>query len=1151
MSVLESFAGRSLLITGCTGFIGKVLLEKLFRCVPKINSMYLLIRPIKGCSAEQRVRNEIISSPVFNRLRHEIGDAQFENLAKTKIVVLSGDLGQQKLGLSESWIKIISEKINIIIHCAASVDFNLRLDLAVEQNVYGTMRVLDIAESCKNLEIFVHISTAYTNCTQTDHIIEEKLYPCTFDINEMLATISRLSSRELQKVTVDALIGDWPNTYTFTKFITEHLIAERCKQSKFAVSIVRPTIVGAAWVEPIPGWIDVISAAGALYVAVGLGVVRVLPGNPDHIGDIVPVDFVVNAILRSVPIALSQPNRFFICQAAASVIRPWRWRHAINTLPTFFDTHPSKHAISPTVSFTMIPNKTMYEVHFLARYAVPSAILNAVSFIGTKTQKRTAEQFQRLIVKLHTLVDAFRYFTEHEWRFDCQKLFSIGNEVYEAEAEHFWLDLSPIDYTQYHRAFAYGLLRFVLKEDLIEIDDPRSSRQICLTTQNGEQVAGNGMISRVFPDLFWAVSQMKQQPSIGGPNLTDMKAAVLSSPRVQAVLTKLTEDQPDVSPAQAAAHAASILDLMVGDIKPSVMTGMAAGLKKLFRRLYSNVFINHDGVESVRRASTDGVPIIYVPTHRSYMDFLLLSYTCFVNCLPVPYIAAGDDFLEVAVVRYLFRHSGAFFIRRSFKDDFVYKAIFEEYVRQILCLGKSLEFFIEGSRSRSGKMVHPKLGLLQVICKTLIEGDIKDAIIVPIAINYERTLEGGIYSQELHGSSKIQETLRNLISASKSVLSSSFGRISIRIGTPISVLNAVNLQSNLHDITRPLAYRISYELQSLGEVMPTHILSTLLLMYRRGISHSQLVTKFCWLRREILNRNGRVILFEAEKLEWVVDNAILLLKNVIEERHHKVFEPKISHRSDYPNMLLLGHYRNKIVNIFFRESIWACAFHSIGLDSCEGVDRGVLFESAAFLFSLLKREIVCSPDPDAVEDFDASFDVMVQRSVFRLLPNNRVEIDSEATFSFLCALCWPFIDSYFAAGLFLHTLQGSVEEKQVIIQTQWLATTLYHESMICFYESCSSDTLQNALTTFQEEFGITCKTRRLVVKNTGIKGNQNSDLARQPTYVTDISVRPNYQDGVELQQLIHRIDLLRKRPPVVRTSLRRAMIAEIPLLAKL
>lgn len=174
-----------------------------------------------------------------------------------------------------------------------------------------------------------------------------------------------------------------------------------------------------------------------------------------------------------------------------------------------------------------------------------------------------------------------------------------------------------------------------------------------------------------------------------------------------------------------------------------------------------------------------------------------------------------------------------------------------------------------------------------------------------------------------------------------------------------------------------------------------------------------------------------------------------------------------------------------------------------------------MFDSTAFLFKLLKREVLNGPDPDGAEDFESSFQEMISRGVFTLLPNGHVEIASESMFSFLCALCWPFIDSYYATGLLLHTLEGPVEESQVLHRTQWLATTLYHESIICFYESCSSDTLRNALTTFQEEFGVACRTKQVFADGQSSKGARAKPAASTtqstPVIKTEISLTSKFQ----------------------------------------
>jgi len=154
--------------------------------------------------------------------------------------------------------------------------------------------MLDLAKRCKQLESHVHISTCYVN-SNFEGWIDEKLYDLGFDPEEVLKQVSALNTSQLEKVTVTGILRDWPNTYTFTKAMAECLI-QRHKGS-VPVAIVRPSIVGASWKEPVPGWVDVISAAGAIYMSAGLGVLKMLPGKKDAIADLVPVDYVANTVI--------------------------------------------------------------------------------------------------------------------------------------------------------------------------------------------------------------------------------------------------------------------------------------------------------------------------------------------------------------------------------------------------------------------------------------------------------------------------------------------------------------------------------------------------------------------------------------------------------------------------------------------------------------------------------------------------------------------------------------------------------------------------------------------------------------------------------------------------------------------------------------
>src|SRR5690606_4439385 len=175
-----------------------------------------------------------------------------------------------------------------------------------------------------------------------------------------------------------------------------------------------------------------------------------------------------------------------------------------------------------------------------------------------------------------------------------------------------------------------------------------------------------------------------------------------------------------------------------------------------------------------------------MPTHRSYIDFLITSYIFLAYKLPLPHIAAGEDFLNMFIVRNIFRYSGAFFIRRQFGDDPLYRAIFIEYVQTLLQEGYAMEFFTEGTRSRIGTTLQPKMGLLAIIAGAFLERKVGNMTIVPIHISYEKLLEGAAYSSELLGEDKKKESLINLLKA-RHVLNKKYGDIHVKFAKPINM----------------------------------------------------------------------------------------------------------------------------------------------------------------------------------------------------------------------------------------------------------------------------------------------------------------------------------------------------------------------------
>jgi len=203
-----------------------------------------------------------------------------------------------------------------------------------------------------------------------------------------------------------------------------------------------------------------------------------------------------------------------------------------------------------------------------------------------------------------------------------------------------------------------------------------------------------------------------------------------------------------------------------------------------FKNLFDELIVNQEGINTMRELSTKA-PLVLVPCHKSHLDYLLLPYVMFHNNMPCPHIAAGKN-LSFWPLGPLFRRAGAFFIRRTFKGAPLYSKIFGSYLEKLLSEGFNIKIFIEGGRSRTGKMLAPRPGGLRMLIDAYNNGACTNLYFVPIFIGYDRVLEEDAYLKEIEGGKKNPETLKNLFSARK-FLKKKYGKVYMRFNEPISI----------------------------------------------------------------------------------------------------------------------------------------------------------------------------------------------------------------------------------------------------------------------------------------------------------------------------------------------------------------------------
>lgn len=344
------------------------------------------------------MRQEVVQSDIFMRLRAQLGAEGFEAMIKQKVHAVPGELTHEYCGMAPDMRDRLHNTIEIIMHVAAVVEFNERIDRAIDLNVMGAVRMLEFAKRCPKLIALLHTSTCYVNSNQPQGFIDERVHPLSFDPQEVIDKVRRMNVDEMSLVRDSGLLRDWPNTYTFTKAIAENMIVKN--RGSVPLVILRPSIVGGAWRDPVPGWCDVVSAAGAVYVACGLGVLKFLPGNPNNVADIVPVDTVINAMLCAIP-SIAGQDRYFVCHAATSTEKPLRWALPIAVVPRFFNEHPPTKRLSKA-EFSFLRSPQNYQLQFFLRYSVPSSMLNVLAAVSpNKAHKERANQIERLVFKVH------------------------------------------------------------------------------------------------------------------------------------------------------------------------------------------------------------------------------------------------------------------------------------------------------------------------------------------------------------------------------------------------------------------------------------------------------------------------------------------------------------------------------------------------------------------------------------------------------------------------------------------------------------------------------------------------------------------------------------------------------------------------------
>jgi glycerol-3-phosphate O-acyltransferase len=349
-------------------------------------------------------------------------------------------------------------------------------------------------------------------------------------------------------------------------------------------------------------------------------------------------------------------------------------------------------------------------------------------------------------------------------------------------------------------------------------------------------------------DLLVQLNRHRQ--SITGPvrkSREELKESILTGERFQQFMNKYAENR-GLPIHEVRRKADAYLEEIAANYKPAFIKIASVIVGWIIQAMFDGVATNHDILAKVKNMSLKG-PLILIPCHKSHIDYLILDYLLYNNNMPVPHIAAGKN-LSFWPMGPLFRSGGAFFLRRTFGGAVLYSKVFAEYIHRLLEEGYNIEQFIEGGRSRTGKLLMPKLGLLSILINAFKNGACNDMVIVPIYVGYDRIIEEKSYLHELGGGQKEQENILQVIRARK-FLKKRYGKIYIQFNDPISMNQLLSrydqplAQMNSKEqnaLIRNLGYRIINAINRVTVVTPHALVASAILNFpKESFSFDELI----------------------------------------------------------------------------------------------------------------------------------------------------------------------------------------------------------------------------------------------------------------------------------------------------------------------
>ncbi|PKY03720.1 putative acyltransferase [Aspergillus campestris IBT 28561] len=610
-----------------------------------------------------------------------------------------------------------------------------------------------------------------------------------------------------------------------------------------------------------------------------------------------------------------------------------------------------------------------------------------------------------------------------------------------------------------------------------------------------------------------------------------MKSLILDSPLLQNKVKELAEVRLGVEdkegllsvqpgpPEKRRAHRRSEIERNLNEVVDSMLDNMICKMEskrfirgayylctQLLTRAYDQgIHVSSEEVLRLRSVAEEAAKkkrsIVFLPCHKSHVDYVSLQLICYRLGIGLPVVVAGDN-LNIPMLGSFLQHAGAMWIRRSFGNDPLYNTVVQSYIDTMMQQGFNFECFIEGGRSRTGKLLSPKFGILSFILDSVLSGRVEDTIICPVSTQYDKVIETESYISELLGQPKRKENLSDFLSSS-SVLSLKLGRVDVRFHEPWSLREFIGQQlTRLPDhisgqplsytdrgrVLRTLGYRVLSDINDASVMMPTALVGTVLLTLRgRGVGKGELVRRVEWLCERVRAKGGRVAHFYRYPTEVVIDRALEVLGPQLVGEISGLAE-----RTYYAvDRFQLSFYRNMTIHLFITEALVSSAMYTRvkqgGGPSNQRISFADLLSQVSFLSQLFRGEFIFPPEGLAT-NLDKTLHGLEKDDVITITRDSAgapqfVEL-SEAerrcgreNYDFYCFLTWPFIEASWLGAVSLLGLTPPrnapqdvwLDYKKAQDNAQLLGKTLYHQGDLSYFEAVNKEALRNSYQRFVEE----------------------------------------------------------------------------------